>query len=151
MREGQVEQVGSAQDLYERPASRFVADFIGETNLIEVTLEPSRGDLMAVSSRCLNRIPVIAVHGFHPGERGTLSIRPEKIFFLEDPRNADCAASGVVEEIIYMGDITKYYVRLGEEELLIVKQHNREGIRERSRGEKVWMGWSPLNSVVLKP
>jgi len=151
MREGQVEQVGSAQDLYERPASRFVADFIGETNLIEVTLEPSRGDLMAVSSRCLNRIPVIAAHGFYPGERGTLSIRPEKIFFLEDPRNADCAASGVVEEIIYMGDITKYYVRLGEEELLIVKQHNREGIRERSRGEKVWMGWSPLNSVVLKP
>jgi len=151
MREGQVEQVGSAQDLYEKPASRFVADFVGETNLVEVTLESSRGDLMAVSSRCMNRLPVPAGHGFHAGEKGYLSIRPEKIFFLEDPRHTDGAVSGTVEEIIYMGDITKYYVRLGEGELLIVKQHNREGIRQRSHGEKVWMGWSPVNSVVLKP
>jgi len=106
---------------------------------------------MAVSSRCMNRIPVPAGHGFHAGEKGYLSIRPEKIFFLEDPGHADCAVSGIIEEIIYMGDITKYYVRLGEGELLIVKQHNREGIRQRSHGEKVWMGWSPVNSVVLKP
>ena len=151
MKDGQVEQVGSAHDLYERPATRFVADFIGETNLLQVRIESCEGDLMAVSSRCMNRIPVLQEAGFKAGDVVHLSVRPEKIYFLDEVGNMDCRVSGVVEEVIYMGDVTKYYVRLGEQEVLTVKQHNREGIRQRSKGERVSMGWSPLNSAVLKP
>ena len=50
-----------------------------------------------------------------------------------------------------MGDITKYYVRLGADEMLIVKEHNREGIRQRKKGQRVFLAWSPANSAVLKP
>jgi ABC-type Fe3+/spermidine/putrescine transport system ATPase subunit len=151
MKDGKVEQIGSAHDLYERPVTRFVADFVGETNLLKVTVESSGNNLMVVSSPCVRQIPVPPGLGFKTGESVYLSIRPEKIYFLDEVGNLECRVSGVVEEVIYMGDVTKYYVRLGEQELLTVKQHNREGIRQRSRGEQVAMGWSPLNSCVLKP
>jgi spermidine/putrescine ABC transporter ATP-binding subunit len=151
MRDGRVEQMGSAQELYEKPASRFVADFIGETNFFKVRIDSMAGDLMAVSSQCMAGISVPREAGFAEGDAGYLSVRPEKIFFVETPEKEGCAASGVVEEIIYMGDITKYYVRLGAEEMLIVKEHNREGIRLRQKGQRVSLAWSPANSAVLKP
>ena len=151
MKDGKVEQIGSAHDLYEKPATRFVADFIGETNLLLVTVESCGKDLMAVSSQCLRKIPVPPGLGFKTGETVHLSVRPEKIYFLDEVGNMECSVSGVVEEVMYLGDVTKYYVRLGEQEVLTVKQHNREGIRQRSRGEQVSMGWSPVNSSVLKP
>jgi spermidine/putrescine ABC transporter ATP-binding subunit len=151
MKEGRIEQLGSAQDLYERPVSRFVADFIGETNFFKVRIDSVNGGAMAVTSQCIRRIPVPLAEGFREGDTGYLSIRPEKIFFVEEPGETDCAVSGVVNEIIYMGDVTKYYVHLGEEEVLVVKQHNREGMQQYRKGEKVWLGWSPVNSAALKP
>lgn len=151
IREGRVEQVGSAHELYEKPASRFVADFIGETNFLDIRIEAVDGDSMIVSSRSLPRIRVPRGSEFVVGEAAHLSIRPEKISFVADPNTVECTATGMVEEIIYMGDITKYYIQLGNQEVLIVKQHNREGIHQPIRGEQVTIGWNPTNSVGLKP
>jgi ABC-type Fe3+/spermidine/putrescine transport system ATPase subunit len=151
MNEGRVEQVASAHELYERPGNRFVADFIGETNFLDVKVESVDEGLIEVSSRLIHRIPVPREPGFAVGERVHLSIRPEKIFFLDELGGMGFTVSGTVEETIYMGDITKYYVRLGQEEVLIIKQHNREGIRQPCKGEEVVMGWSPANSALLKP
>jgi len=151
MREGRLEQVGSAHELYEKPASRFVADFIGETNFLDVRVQSLDGDSMIVSSRSISTIRVPKGSGFIVGETAHLSIRPEKIFFVNEPDTLECTATGVVEEIIYMGDTTKYYIHLGNQEVLIVKQHNREGIHQPAQGEQVIIGWNPTNSVGLRP
>jgi spermidine/putrescine ABC transporter ATP-binding subunit len=151
MREGRFEQVGSAKDLYERPTSRFVADFIGETNFIEVRIEAIDGDWMIATSQSIPGIRVPRDSEFAVGERAHLSIRPEKISMVTDSSTFECTAAGTVGEIIYMGDITKTYVNLGKGEVLIVKQHNREGIRQPTQGERVTLGWNPTNSVGLKP
>lgn len=151
MKDGRLEQVGSAHELYERPASRFVADFIGETNFLDVKVESVNGGEMIVSSRSIPQIRVPQGLEFTVGETAHLSVRPEKIFFVNEPGTLECTATGVVEEIIYMGDTNKYYIQLGNQEVLIVKQHNREGIQQPTHGERVTIGWNPTNSVGLKP
>ncbi|MBW2059791.1 MAG: ABC transporter ATP-binding protein [Deltaproteobacteria bacterium] len=151
MRNGRLEQVGSAYELYENPASRFVADFIGETNFLDVRVESIEEDSIIVSNPSIPRIRVPKGSGFAVGQEAHLSIRPEKITFVNGSDSVNSTVSGVVEEIIYMGDITKYYIKLEKGGGLILKQHNREGIRRPDRGEKVTIGWNPINSVALKP
>jgi spermidine/putrescine ABC transporter ATP-binding subunit len=151
MRDGQFAQVGSAHQLYEKPASRFVADFVGETNFLDVNIESIEDDSIIVRSRSIPGIRIVGHAGFTVGETAHLSIRPEKIFFTNAAGTSECRAEGIVEEIIYMGDITKYYIQLGSQEVLIVKQHNREGLRPPAHGERVTIGWNPMSSVVLKP
>ena len=80
-----------------------------------------------------------------------LSVRPEKLFFVESETGLDCTATGRVTEVIYMGDTTKYYVRLTADEMLVLKQHNRKGIRAPDVGDMVTLGWRPDNSVGLRP
>src|SRR5581483_11842517 len=79
MNRGRIAQLGSAEDLYERPASRFVAEFIGESNLLEGRLEAADGAAVFVAPGGL-RLPVrVAGPAPRPGERATLMLRPEKI------------------------------------------------------------------------
>lgn len=151
MNQGRFEQVGSAHELYERPNSRFVADFIGETNFLDATVKSVNKDSMIVSSHSIHEIRVPQCSGFSAGEAIQLSVRPEKIFFASEPRMLECTTSGTISEIVYMGDTTKYYVQLRNGEVLIVKQHNREDMRQPARGEQVVIGWNPANSVGLKP
>ena len=147
MRDGRLEQVGSAHDLYERPTNRFVADFVGETNFLEVTLDES-GTVRTTSGDAI-QLPA----GSLREDRGPvlLSIRPEKIFFQDASCRDDACAHGRVTEILYMGDITKYLINLGSEASVVVKQHNRQGIRQPAVGDAVVIAWHRENCVVLPP
>ena len=148
---GRLQQVGSAHELYERPKSRFVADFIGESNFLDVRVEAVNEKLIVASSRSMANIHIPMGSRVTVGERMLFSIRPEKLFFIEQNNGMICTASGAVREVIYMGDINKYYVDLGSDEILIVKQHNREGMIQPKLGDQVTLGWNPNNSVSLKP
>ena len=149
--DGRLKQVGSAHELYERPESRFVADFIGESNFLDVRVESVNENAFVASSRSMANIHIPIGPPVAPGERMLFSIRPEKLFFVAHDDAKLCMAHGTISEVIYMGDINKYYVDLGADETLIVKQHNREGMIQPRLGEQVTLGWDPNNSVSLKP
>ncbi len=151
MNHGRLEQIGSADQLYEAPESRFVADFIGETNFLDVRADSVEGGWMTVSSPSMAGFRVPTRPGVAARGEVQLSIRPEKIVFVDEDSEMACSASGVVEEIVYMGDTSRFYVRLGAGEQLVVKQHNRHGVRLPARGDQVVIGWSPENCVALKP
>ena len=150
LNDGRLQQVGSAHDLYERPESRFVADFIGESNFLDIQVQAVNENVIVASSRSLVNINIPLGPRVSPGERMLFSIRPEKLFFVEQNDGMECTASGTIREVIYMGDINKYYVDLGSDETLIVKQHNREGMIQPGLGDRVTLGWKPNNSVSLK-
>jgi putative spermidine/putrescine transport system ATP-binding protein len=149
MRQGRIEQVGTPAELYEAPATRFVADFLGESNFVDGVIAgaPASGRWPVCAAGGL-RFLGIAAAPLQAGEPVTAAVRPEKLVPLEDPAGAaptDAVntCKGTVEEAIYVGDATCYRVALGADGVVTVKVPNRLGLRQHAEGEAVALAWSP--------
>jgi putative spermidine/putrescine transport system ATP-binding protein len=135
MSEGRVRQIGSQQDLYERPADRFVADFVGRSTIIEGSVEsPNR----FVSDGGL----VILCHAPAAGP-ACLALRPERLMLVRDGAGeADNRCEGTVEFISYLGAQIDLHVRLSGAERVVVQMLNRLGAVLPAVGDRVEVGWS---------
>lgn len=122
--EGRIEQVGAPSEIYERPASPFVAGFVGTSNLI-------RGDVA-------ERIT---------GSRKTFSIRPEKIHlaFSEDSTDGDMySVAGVVRDVVYLGLYTRYLVEIeAGGDLVVIAQNLKTTSMDvlGAKDQKVYLHW----------
>jgi spermidine/putrescine transport system ATP-binding protein len=151
MNQGRVLQVGSPEEIYERPADRFVADFIGETNFLEGQVKGRRaGEAAVVVDGVLTlHVPIERAVGM--GDEVTVAIRPEKISLhaeLPDPR----AVPGIVREVVYTGTDTRYLVQLTEKTIVTVRQQN-VGIGATVSfpvGAQVYLYWQPESGRLLK-
>ena len=147
MNEGKVLQIGSPEEIYERPNTRFVADFIGETNILEGTAEEINGEAIVVS---LEGQAMIKAHCNVPIKKGQavgVVIRPEKI---------SLASTGMVEgrvlETIYIGTDTRYIIRLKDNTSITVREQNLNSNQPNKyqRGDKVGLNWDPAHAQVLR-
>ena len=147
MNAGHIEQVGLAEDIYERPRTEFVADFIGVANIIEgVVVSNSAGTaVVSLGPAKFNGVPTDA----GAGARIRMMIRPEKIKLL--PSECDNAVSGRIESAVYLGESTQWRVAIAGTQALTVVEQNSETTRMgRDRvGESVWVKWDPASAVVL--
>ena len=152
MRAGRILQVGTPTDIYEFPNSRFVADFIGSVNLTEGTLIEDEPDHVRIDCPQLGGT-VYVDHGVSSPPDATLSvaIRPEKIHLSrERPEQQDNVLSGVITGIAYLGDATRYLVRLPTGLVLRVTAPNVFRRDERlAHDETVWLHWHPSAAVVV--
>ncbi len=140
MNGGQIEQVDTPDRLYDQPATRFVADFIGESNIIPLISDTcTRDGPFRISS---GHILVLA--------RGTCSadhvpsalvVRPEKVSFAVDELALDNVLAGSITQVVYVGDATKYRVQVADDLILTLKRQNRAGRRPYSLGDSVDIGW----------
>jgi ABC-type Fe3+/spermidine/putrescine transport system ATPase subunit len=140
MHAGKVEQLGTPEELYERPATRFVADFIGTTNLLRGQIE--RDGSVRLSSGELTRV---AHDGLPPGTTLELSVRPESIELV--PADADGAIRARVEQAAYLGTTVSYQVRTAGGLALTVLAP-KTGTR-LPVGSDVAVAWSPAEALVL--
>ena len=143
MHEGRIEQVGTPEEVYNRPRTPFVATFIGGCNFIHgKVVDTSNGAVrLAVDGLVLTAVP--SDGGAVPGGSGTLSVRPENVRLLGAGQSApagDNTVSGVVEEITYLGAARHYRVTLaGGRDFLVYQQGTlREAWR---RGDRVMVVW----------
>ena len=138
---GRIEQVGKPDELYDRPRTKFVADFIGETNLLDGRVVSRRGNLLLI--RTHGGLEMEAEHrGEGKDEEVSVSIRPEKILIMDDASSKDNTYSGRVEEIIYVGEVTKLKVSFQEgKEAVFLKLHNRKGAPRLDRASRIRVGW----------
>ena len=147
MQGGRIEQVGSPAELYDTPASRFVADFIGESNFLDgaaVSSEP-HGRWRCRAPGGLEFSGVAAVQ-LERGQPIIAAVRPEKLVQAEDAVALGQGANtckGLVEEAIYVGDATRYRVGLGPDGAVTIKVPNRVGARPLATGAAVALAWSP--------
>lgn len=151
MNEGRIEQVGNADELYEWPSNRFVADFIGESNFFEGQVEQFEGNWCCVS--CENEIRVkTPIHKeAEVGANVCLALRPEKCVFVDHhEREHYNVTQGVIEDVVYVGEITKYRVKLPSGQTFILKQQNRLGVKTYRRGDRVIVGWHYEDMRVVK-
>ncbi|MFD7256867.1 ABC transporter ATP-binding protein [Streptomyces sp. NPDC059874] len=146
MNDGRIEQCGTPEDVYERPTSRFVASFMGTSNLVPGTYRSGRvvldeGPALSVGVRT----------GVEDGSRVSLSIRPEKIW-LSDFEPGMATIGGVVRETVYSGPTTTYLIELAPGVTVSVLEQNtiRSRMEDRwSGGERVEIAWKPEHCLVL--
>ncbi len=122
---GRVLQVGSPTEIYEQPNSRFVADFIGESNFLDGEVRGISADAVTVMVDGTLPVHVARRRSTAQGERVTVAIRPEKVR-LHRQRSPEAvnALPGVVENVVYIGTDTQYIVRLAEHTRLKVREQN---------------------------
>jgi putrescine transport system ATP-binding protein len=155
MNQGRIAQVGTPSDIYESPATRFVADFIGSVNMFEGQVSQEGPEGIRVS--CTELGGTVRADRSVSCARGATvwtAIRPEKISIS---RRQPAAAAGenmvrgLVREIAYMGDLSIYLVQIESGKMMRVTLPNitRGGERPLARGEKVWLSWHGSSPVVL--
>jgi spermidine/putrescine ABC transporter ATP-binding subunit len=163
MNKGSIAQVGTPSDLYEFPATRFVADFIGSVNMFEGTLIDDKPDQATVACPELDPHRIHVPHAILGKETSSVwvAIRPEKMNLHKDsgapPSVPECpsthnVAKGEIKEISYLGDISIFHVLLDGGRLIRVSRPNRSRFDQDNFGwgEKVWVSWGGSSPVVLQ-
>ncbi|MDR0447125.1 MAG: ABC transporter ATP-binding protein, partial [Treponema sp.] len=163
MNQGNVLQVGTPHDIYESPASSFVARFIGETNLfdgqvlnVEELSRPETEYMTELDITELGRVKVTTVDHVKPGQKVSFTVRPEKIMIsTEKPiseREDINHYQGIVDEPIYSGFQTKFYVKVNDSTLIrVIKQHSNYSDEGPSIvwKDSVYLSWSADDGYIL--
>jgi putative spermidine/putrescine transport system ATP-binding protein len=141
MSAGHVEQIGSPREIFERPASAFVADFMGFSNLIPVTVGPGGGALKS-------GLPIrIADMSGTAGSR-MLALRSEHLSLHSAPAEApDNTAQVAVEALTYRGSFVDYAVRLDDGTLLLVRG---DADKPYAPGDKAYVTWKPSAGAIFE-
>ena len=149
MNNGVVEQIGKSDDIYENPKTVFVANFIGETNLIEGEVTETNGTTGVLSFNDLT-MQIRFKESVSRGQKAFVSVRPEKIMIDEQLSDLDNIYKGAVTETIYQGLMSIYTVDVEGGPLLTVRVQNVDASKKYAEGTQVRIGWSIENGVVIK-
>ena len=153
MNGGQLAQVATPSDIYERPNSRWVADFIGDVNLIEGRVVSSTPGQTIIENAAAGRLRVAQATDAVVGANIAVALRPEKIQLdttAPRPSDENCFA-GRVTEIGYLGGVSIFKVKLDNGLDMKARVANRRRLTEQliGTGDRVWMSFPPEAGVVL--
>jgi len=152
MNDGLVEQLGTPREIYEHPRTRFVAGFIGTSNLLSGTVArvDSGRAVIEVSSDEQIIVPV-ADGGAAAGSPLELTVRPEKIeLSAAMPPYGGCALRGTVTEVVYLGTSTNFSVTTTTgAEIVVFQQNSASAGSVAARGDSVWLSWQPEHSYPI--
>jgi putrescine transport system ATP-binding protein len=153
MDRGRLVQVATPPEIYEQPNSRWVADFIGEVNLIEGRVAETDSSATTVMSEHAGKLKAAPASEARPGATVWVAVRPEKVRIShERPAQApvNCVA-GAIWDIGYLGDVSIYKMRLDSGFVMKAAAPNLARLIERPFrfGERVWLSWAGDAGVVL--
>jgi spermidine/putrescine transport system ATP-binding protein len=155
MSQGKVEQVGFPEDIYERPATRFVAGFIGTSNIIESKVTGRAGNFLQVEAAPGDRllVPTPSERAISPGDQLSFTVRPEKLRVVPEadvvPEQL-CTVAGTVVDVVYQGVSTQLVVRTDAGTTLVVFRQNNERVSDAGvPGTRTRIAWDPEFNVVL--
>jgi len=138
MSAGHIEQIGSPSDIFDRPATRFVASFIGDGTFLE---GEARGETARVDGVGPVRLAKAA------SGKTTLMLRPHRVDFIEPGAPMpDNRASGIVESVVYTGELISSAVRVGP--YLIAVNRFARG-RQIAPGDEVTLGWRAEDAIII--
>jgi spermidine/putrescine transport system ATP-binding protein len=152
MNAGIIEQMGAPDELYENPRTTFVANFLGQSNLIEGTIQSRDGDLTTVDMHGIAiSVPKARTHA--EGDKGWVGIRPEKVLIGDEGEALDAPGNtipgGVVTDVSFVGVSTQYLVRMPWGQEIQVFEQNTGRRRIFRHGDKVELSWRPEYAFLL--
>ena len=151
MNEGKVEQMGTPADLYDNPKTAFVANFLGQSNLIKGTISGNDGDNHIVD--LFGQKISLAKNRSHAVDNSIFAgIRPEKfrISRLETATSGNILTGGKVEDVSYIGVSTQYQVTMPWGQEVMVFEQNDDGVPPFDKGDEVVISWEPNFTFALR-
>jgi spermidine/putrescine transport system ATP-binding protein len=143
MSKGKILQIGTPHDIYDRPAERFVANFIGETNFLNGIVKPSGKVKLSAGPEIKAEAPL----GIKPQGQVTVVVRPEHATLLKP---AQGQLKGVINNIVYFGTDTHFHVRLDDGSTFMVREQNRGGAVAWAEDAKVGVQIAEGTARILK-
>ncbi|GAA1305569.1 spermidine/putrescine import ATP-binding protein PotA [Planotetraspora silvatica] len=152
MNDGLVDQLAAPREIYERPATKFVAGFIGTSNLLSGTVDKVNGSTAVLALGAADRILAPVEGAVSAGDTLELTVRPEKITIsTEQPEGDFSVVQGTVSEVVYLGTSNSYAVVLADgAEITVFQQNAHDSTITAERGDAVWLSWQPQHSYVLR-
>ncbi len=152
MNAGLIEQMGAPDELYENPRTTFVANFLGQSNLIGGTISGRDGEMTTVDMQGISvTVPRSRTHA--AGDRGWVGIRPEKVLIGDEGEALDAPGNtipgGVVTDVSFVGVSTQYLVRMPWGQELQVFEQNTGRRRIFRHGDRVELSWRPEYAFLL--
>ena len=149
---GRIEQIGPPEELYDRPKTRFVAGFLGESNFFDGKVASVEGGQCAIATAA-GTLHAANHAGLVAGDGASLAVRPERVRLLaagEGPSDGNMV-EGIVSGVIYLGQSRKYRVRTsGGAELFALQQAQDSGLRPLEENSRVRMSWRAEQAVALR-
>ncbi len=151
MNEGKIEQMGSPADLYDNPETAFVANFLGQSNLIKGTITGNDGDSLVVDLYG-QKISVPKNRSHAVDNSMYAGIRPEKfrISLVGTPVSGNILTGGRIEDVSYIGVSTQYQVEMPWGQELMVFEQNDDGVAPFNKGDAVNISWAPIFTFALR-
>ncbi len=153
MFDGEIAQLDDPETLYRRPANKKVANFIGTMNFIPAEILSETGDKVEIEAKGLGRVALDIAQAPAPaGEAPVVGLRPETLTLLYDDQKAsERETEGLIDEVIYLGDMTYYDVYLGGTDVEVrLSMRNVPGRPVLEVGAKVRVAWSPSALVLFR-
>ncbi|MBZ5541520.1 MAG: ABC transporter ATP-binding protein [Acidobacteriia bacterium] len=142
---GRIAQVGSPAEIYDRPQTRFVADFIGISNFFEGAPVSEAGRSVF---RCESGLEISIPPENAPGAPGAMAVRPEKIEFVS--ADAPHSLPGIIRQAMQLGSTMEYLIELSSGDRVVVHEQKRPRVSIRQTGEQVRITWQPADSIFLQ-
>jgi len=139
MSDGRIAQVGNPVEIYDHPRSRFVADFIGQTNLFSVEFSQNAG------FRLVEMDAEFSVADWRMDPRGKpaqISIRPENLKLIAEPAHGVVSSKAIIEEVLFLGNLIEYSIVLPGGTKALVHEHRSANKFAAAKGERVLIGFS---------
>jgi spermidine/putrescine transport system ATP-binding protein len=152
MNDGSIEHLGTPREIYEHPRTRFVAGFIGTSNLLTGTVTRLDGDRAIIQISPDEQIIVpVQDRAVGEGSRLELAVRPEKIdLTTERPSGEGCALRGTVTEVVYLGTSTNFSVTTSAgADVVVFQQNSASAGNVAARGDSIWLSWNPQHSYPI--
>ncbi len=157
LNKGKVEQLDGPAKIYEAPASRFVASFIGDTNFLSGEVVSVEGDYCFIQPEGFAQIKAFNDKNMQPGQKVSLSVRPEKIRVTLSPPPPEKGASinvfqSIVKDIVYQGVYTKYWLDSQGQRISALKPHSRFLLDQEpvTWNDKVFVWWHPDDGYMVE-
>lgn len=143
--DGIIQQLAVPSDLYGRPDNAFVANFIGENNRFTGTIKSIKDEICQVELSDKSIVFAKKINVEKVGDATTLSLRPERVYIGDEASNksigCDTTLSGIVQEVIYLGDHLRLRLDVASNSEFIVKIQNQDQAGNLSVGEEIAVGW----------
>jgi spermidine/putrescine transport system ATP-binding protein len=146
LRAGKLVQLGTPEDIYTRPADRFVSEFVGEVNVVGARRNDA-GEWIAEDSG--KRLRVIVPPDLASSDELALVIRPEFMRFVDKPNGADNTLEGAIYNEYSLGSRIQYQVRVGEKTFLL--ELSRGHVWKAAPDATVTIGWDAGDAIVVAP
>ena len=147
--EGEIQQIGEPNSIYENPANQFVANFIGENNQLKGKVKSINGKNCVVTTDKGDDITSLKINVNSVGDSSTVSLRPERVEINSKDSNFENSFNAKVKELIYLGDHIRTRVEVCGNDQFIVKVPNSYKGANLKEGASVKLSWKASDSRAL--